>query len=170
MPLYTSSSTAVAPTLIVPPAAAGTPPGATAWPSANRALFTRFQLEVPVPVRYINWSVGVSSGNVQLGVVQFSGTGHTTYTRVMNTGIIACPTAGDIHTDLGATTLPGGDYAAFLWIDNVTATARWTSTAAIGFTRLGIAVSSLGTGVPASGTISWTGGTQVPSLTLEADV
>lgn len=161
-------STPVVPAaLIVPPASVNTATAA-AWPAVNRAVYTRFQLGVATVARYLLWEVGTASGNVQLGVVRLSGAGRTSYARVMNSGVIACPSTGAQRTDLGATLLAAGDYALFLWADNTTVTTRYVTNAA--FTSLKVCglENSLTTGVGASGTITYTQG-HVTAV-LEGDV
>ena len=155
------------PTVVASPLVALTATAA-AWPAANRAVFNRFALVVPTVLRYINWEVGTSSGNVQLGVVRLSGAGRTSYSRVMNTGVIACPGSGAQRTDLGATTLAAGDYAAFLWADNTTMTTRYVTNAATAGLKLCGLENSLTSGVGASGTITFNQGHV--TLVLEGDV
>jgi hypothetical protein len=156
-----------APSLIMPPACTSNVAGG-AWPAVNRAVFVRFTQPQPGSIRYINWVVGVASGNVQLGLVQLSGSGLTSYTRIAHTGVIACPTAGDIRTDLGATALGAGTYAAFIWADNTTFQARYSTASGIKALRIAAIASSLASGVPASGTLSYD--TAFVQLTLEGDV
>lgn len=141
------------PSLIVPPAAHLTPAAAT-WGAANRAIFDRFQVATPTTLRYLNWTVDVASGNVQVGVVRLAGAGHADFTRVMDSGVIACPAAGQIRTDLGASLLLPGDYALFLWADNTTISTRWTAAAALTALR-SVGVLVVAGGVPVSGTLAW---------------
>ena len=137
-----------------------------AWPVANTAIFMRLPvLTVATTFRYINWIVGTASGNVQLGVVSLSGANRTSYTRVMSSGVIACPTAGDIRTDLGATTLAAGGYAMFVWADNTTFQTRNGTGGAV---RYGGIASSLASGVGTSGTLTWSN--TVVNMSLEGDV
>lgn len=163
MPLYPP----VAPAALVAPTY-NTAVAAAVWPAINRAIFMRFPLYVPNPLRYALWVVGVQSGNVQLGVVQLSGTDRTNYTRVMNTGIIACPAAGNIRTDLGTTVLPAGDYAMFMWADNVTFQARYSTASGHQALRQMGSASSLATGVLGTGTLTWDVG--LVNMSLEGDV
>jgi hypothetical protein len=163
MTLFSPTSPA---TLVVPLVPAG--PAAAVWPSANRAVFQRVRIPTASTYRYINWVVGVQSGNVQVGLVSLSGTDRATYTREMNSGVIACPAAGNIRTDLGATPLAGGDYALFMWADNATFQTRYGTASAWTGLRVGGIASSLGTGVGTSGTLQWDN----PQITisLEGDV
>lgn len=161
---YTSPLALARPTLVAPLNTTGA--SNAVWPAANRALFMRLPvLTVATTFRYINWIVGTASGNVQVGVVSLSGANRTSFTRVMNSGVIACPTAGNIRTDLGATSLPAGEYAAFLWADNTTFQTRNTTGGAL---RYGGILSSLASGVQSSGTLSWD--TVVVNMSLEGDV
>jgi hypothetical protein len=143
----------VAPAVITPHMAS--PNSATAWPAANRAMFARFTVTVPGAYRYLLWRCDASAGNVQVGVVQLSGTDHTTYTRIAHTGVIACPALGHIRSDLAAFTLGIGDYAAFVWADNTTMQTRHGSNAGVQSMRVSAIASSLSGGVPASGTLAW---------------
>lgn len=141
---------------------------AAAWGAVNRAVFMRFYLPIASPFRYLNWVCGTQSGNVQLGVVSLSGTDRTTYTRVMNSGVIACPAAGNIRTDLGLTLLQSGDYAMFLWADNTTFQTRTSTASGNQALRFHGIASSLVSGVGTSGTLSWD--VALVNLSLEADV
>lgn len=144
-----------APTLILPPAATVSSPSALAWTAANRAVFDRFYVSRPTTVRYLNWRVDVASGNVQVGVVRLGGAGMADFTRVAHSGVIACPAAADIRTDLGATVLTPGEYALFQWADNVTMQTRWFSGTALATLRTCGILSSAASGVPATGTLTW---------------
>jgi hypothetical protein len=131
-------------------------------------VFSRLYVPVATQIRYLNWVVGVASGNVQVGVVRLAGTGHADFTRVAATAVIACPTAGDIRTDLGVQGLSPGDYAVFIWADNTTFQTRLGNNAGNTALRLGGLQNSYTTGVPTSGSFSW--GQSYVSATLEADV
>jgi hypothetical protein len=138
---------------------------AAAWPAVGRAILMRCYLPTSGVYRYLNWTCAVQSGNVQLGVVALSGANATTYTRVMDSGVIACPAAGDIRTDLGATRLAAGDYALYLQADNVTFQARYASSTAFSAMRIaGLVAGTIGT----TGTLTWSTGF-VP-LALEGDI
>jgi len=143
-------------------------PTQTVWPAANRAIFSRFQLTVDTPLRYVLWRCDVSSGNVHVGIVRLSGTDHGTFTRLAHTGVIACPAAGDIRTDLGVATYVAGDYAAFLWADNTTFATRTATASVLPSQRIVGIASSLTTGVISSGPFSWNN--QYTVLSVEADV
>jgi len=163
MPLYLRPTPQA---LVVPQYNAGIAAGA--WPAVNRAVFVRFQLTVATPLRYLNWTCDVQSGNVQAGVVSLSGTDRTTYARVMSSGVIACPAAGSIRTDLGLTLLAPGDYAMFLWADNVTFQTRYGTASALTAMRITGIASSLASGVGTTGTLTWSN--VVLNCCLEADV
>jgi hypothetical protein len=162
MPLYNPQ---VPHSLIVPPGAILNP-GAAVWPAANRAIYMRFDLGGATPIRYINWSCGVQSGNVQVGIVSIAPTAFTAYTRIAHSGVIACPAAGDIRTDLGSTLYPAGTYAAFLWADNITFQARHSSNSGLTVLRACGIESSLAAGVTATGTITWSSSSL--AITVEA--
>lgn len=148
-------STPAAPHSLIVPVGTSVGLGAAVWPTANRALYMRFAVGVSTPIRYVNWRCDVQSGNVQLGVVSLTATAYTAYTRVANSGVIACPAAGDIRTDLGSTLLAPGTYAAFLWADNVTFQARLATNSGLASQRVCGIESSLAGGVTASGTVTW---------------
>jgi hypothetical protein len=128
----------------------------------------RFHVPTDATYRYLNWVVSTASGNVQLGIVKLASTGHTGFSIVAQTGIVACPSAGDQRTDLGATTLATGDYAAFLWADNTTFQTRCSSVGYLTAGRFAGLLSSLTTGVPSSGPLGWSN--QSVALTVEQDI
>jgi hypothetical protein len=164
MPIYTPRPS---PALVTPTYNQAV--GAAVWPAVNTANFVRFSLTAPGIYRYYNWSVGVQSGNVQVGVVTLSGANRLSYARVMDSGVIACPAAATIRTDLGATLLAAGDYAMYLWADNTTFQTRQSSSSSLPIMRVGAAVPSLASGVPASGSLgSW--GSAFMNVALEGDV
>jgi len=161
-------SAVAAPALLVPDGSVLVTTAAATWPATNRAIFARFGLPVAGTFRYINWISAVASGNVQYGIVRLSGTDRTTYTRVAHSGVIACPTAGAVRGDVGATYLTAGDYAAFVWADNTTfETRRASSTGITAYRVTGIA-SSLSAGVGTTGTLSWSD--LYVTVSVEADV
>lgn len=143
-------------------------PNAGAWSAANRAVFDRFTLITSTTLRYVNWIVSTQSGNVQVGIVKLAGVGHGDYTVVMDSGVIPCPAAGNICTDLGAKTLPPGDYAVFLWADNATFQTRAAGASGLAALRVSGSLDGLGTGVQATGNFSY--GTLYFAATVEADV
>ena len=168
MPLYAAPNGALpVPSVLIPPmydvAVAG-----GAWPAANRAIFNRFQLAVPTPIRYVDWIVTAASGNVQLGVVSLVGADRTSYNRLVHTGVIACPAAGNIRTDLGLTMLPAGDLAMFMWADNTTFQTRYSSASGHLALRHMASHSGLASGVAATGIFTWDSG--FVNMALEGDV
>lgn len=156
------------PDLLVPPTTVLAAPGAAAWPQANRAIFARVSVPVAKVYRYLLWQVDTASGNVQVGVVRLSGADRLTTERVMNSGVIACPTAGAVRSDLGATELTPGEYALFLWADNITFQTRFQNVSTLTALRLAGTMNSQASGVQASSTLAWS--TEAPSLALEANV
>lgn len=163
MPLRNPSG--VQPTLIVPQPVGSFAAGVLA---ANRAHFSRFQLATPGTFRYINWTCAVQSGNIQAGVVALSGTGRTTYSvPIVSTGIIACPAAGDIRSDLDAFALPAGDYALFLWVSDGTVSVS-RSTASPASMRVSAIKTLTASGVIASDVFTFSA--TAVALSLEADV
>lgn len=125
----------------------------TTWPAANAAILSRFTLHEPTPLRYFLWRIGTASGNVQMGVVRLNSIGNA-YTRVMNSGVIACPAAAAIRYDLGSTTLPPGEYAMFFWADNTTVAVPHTSHNVATAMRTSAVITDAA-GLPASGSVSW---------------
>lgn len=149
-----SAAALTQPALIVPPATLLNA-SAAVWPAANRAVFNRFQVTERTVLRYLNWIVTTASGNIQVGLVRLTGSGHQTATLIASTGLIACPTAGDQHTDIGAQLLDPGDYAIFLWADNTTFQTRVASASGITALRIAAIVSGLTLGVTGTHTVSW---------------
>lgn len=160
----------IAPRLVTPPLSVLTATSAAAWTAANTAAFSRFTLSQPTSLRYANVRVDTSSGNWQVAVVRLSGAGMGDYTRVMDTGVVAMPTAGDKRVDLGASVLPAGEYAIALWCDNTTAQLRHGTNSSVPITRLSAEVGGLAGGIPASGTLAWTASRILGSLSIEAAV
>lgn len=154
------------PSLIAPFPPAITATGA-AWTLINRALFMRFHQPAADTRRYLNFEITVASGNIQYGIVKLSGANRTTYTRRADSGVIACPAAAAIHGDFGATLLEPGDYAAYLWADNVTFAVRSSQNTGVTAARVAGNATVSG-GVPASGTLSW--GSLYFGCTVEGDV
>lgn len=140
------------------------------WPVANWAYGSRITVPVSKIYRYGLFYVGVSSGNVQFSVCALSGASAATFTRVMTSGVIACPTTGAVRLDLGATLLPAGEYALALWADNTTFTThRANNTVGNTFRQTGRVNAGAG-GLPASGAFSAWDQSVVLGLGLEADV
>lgn len=137
--------------------------------ASDRAMFTRFCLATGGTYRYINWVCGVQSGNIQVGVVQLSGTGRLTYTLIKGSGVISCPAAAAIRTDLGAFYLQAGDYAMFFWADNTTVTVSKFTAIPSTHKMAGQVLSLPTTGVVGTGTLAWNATASV-NMSLEADV
>ena len=164
------NSTALAPALVPTALAMLATVSATAWPTANLAVFQRFSIQESRVYRYANVRLDVASGNWQLAVVRLHGSGLVDYTRVMNTGVVAAPTAGDKQVDLGSTYLPAGEYAMVVWADNTTLKTRYATNSGVSSTRASAETSGLASGIPASGTVAWNSTRFIGGLTLEADV
>lgn len=153
---------------IVPPASLLTLPTAAAgWPAANAAIFHRFTVEVGALYRYGKVKCSTPGGNVQMVVLALSGgASSTTYTRVMNTGVISL-SAGNLSLDMGATFLPAGDYAIGLWATTTSATFWHGVNAGIPVMQMTAKVTSgLEAGIPASGTLTWDGDRYVSAMAL----
>ncbi len=165
---YVLGTAAHGPAIILPQASYAS--GLQAWPLANLALFHRFSLSVGKVYRYINTAVGAASGNIQVGVVRLSGSGLLSYTRVMDSGVIAAVNGSPKQFDLGATYLPAGDYAFFMWADNTTVTMLWgNASTAASSSRLVTHVASLATGVQASASVAAWNQDRILGVALEAD-
>lgn len=125
--------------VVIPPASTLTRAAAATWFTANYALGNRFQLKDLTESRFVNFEIGVSSGNIEVGVVKFFGNDITSSTNrliadtIATSGVIACPTAGNARVDLGKFYLGPGEYALYLWCDNTTATFYHLDNAAAGF-------------------------------------
>lgn len=158
------------PALALSPLAVLATISASAWPTANMAIFQRFSLWGASSYRYFNMKLDSSSGNYQVGVVKLGGAGLASYTRVMSSGVIAAPTAADLHLDLGAVILPAGHYATFVWFDNTTATTRVASNSGVSSMRLAAEVTSLTAGVPGSGTLTWSSTRILGGVSVEQEV
>jgi hypothetical protein len=165
-----TASRALAPALLACPLATLTTISATVWPAANTAIFQRFSVEERRSYRYVNLRVDVASGNWQIAVVRLDGPGMTNYVRVMDTGVVAAPAAGDKHIDLGATKLSPGEYALVVWADNTTLQARVASNSMVSSSRYSAEAVGLASGVPSTGTVAWSSQRFLGGLTLEADV
>jgi len=146
-----------APQLLVPPASMTNLGSASAvWFTAFAAIFNRFPVLVPGMYRYVNVRLGsVASGNLQVGVVKLSytaGNASPSFKRVMNSGLFAYPTTNiDDRVDCGATLLTPGEYAAFLYCDNTTATLYHSAIAGVTAAHTSFAATFDAAGVPASG-------------------
>lgn len=144
-----------------------------AWEVANGAAFVWLEtLTTRSTFRYVRFRVGVQSGSVQVGVVRLSGAGRQTFARVMNSGIIACPSPGAVRVDCGLVALDPGEYAAFLWADNTTLQVSRSATGlGLEVSRHYSVLSGIAAGVPASGTLSdnWSG-TRSLAIALEGDI
>lgn len=164
-----TSAAISAPSLLAPTAFSPTQTTNT-WPGQYFTYWTRFSLPIARSYRYFCIRVGVQSGNVQFAVVRLSGAGLLSYTRVMNSGIIACPAAGSVRRDLGATALTAGEYAMVIWADNTTVTVPHGVAAPLPATRALFGDILTSAGIPASGSVSAWDGDRILGCVLEADV
>lgn len=143
-----------APAIIFPPASLISA-GLAVWPVQYAGLFNRFQVTQKGTYRYLRLRVGVQSGNIQVGVARLvwaAGNQSPGFTRVMSSGIIACPAGStDARIDCGATSLDPGDYAAFVWADNTTVTLMNGATSGFTAAMWGFTRTFDAAGVPTSG-------------------
>lgn len=105
------------PSLIVPPVCLlGAAASATLWPTTNGALFQKFELNGYAIMRYFLLKLDQTGGHMQCGVVKY--TKGLNWVKVMDSGDMVTPAAGDLRIDLGATELEPGQYAMYLWFNN----------------------------------------------------
>ena len=124
----------------------------------------RFWLQRRTSLRYVNFHIGVSSGNIQVCVLKYSSPAGA-YTRVMGGNTIACPAAGGVRLDLGATILEPGDYGVSLWVDNATVRVRHGVDGAKIATR--VCAHGQALALPATGTRPWGSDRWWGGVTLE---
>lgn len=173
VPIRRHSNNGASPVLIVPPGAVATDLSTVTWFQAQRALGALVHIPAGT-YRYGRFRVGTSSGNIQFTVNKVTDRTATTVDleRSMDSGVIACPSAGSVRLDLGATALEAGFYAIALYVDNNTATIAHSSSFSAGLHALGLyidSVTGLGTsGMPATKTDVAYGGRAI-NLSLEAD-
>lgn len=151
--------------VICPPASVMSLGAAAAWPAANTAIFHRFHVPVGGTYRYVNLHVESGSGNFQVSVARLSGASFSDYTRVLDSGVVAC-TTGSKTVDLGALFLDPGEYAVAVWCDNTTATFFHGSSNAVLAMRCTATATGLAGGVPASGTVSWSADRYVSGVSV----
>jgi hypothetical protein len=146
-----NTADAAGPEIIVPPAAIWQATAVSAWYLANAATFMRFPVTFRKTYRYANLRIGAQSGNIQVGVGTVRRTAGAVYvTKVMDSGVIACPAASDQQIDLGATSLAPGDYMIWLWCDNTTAQFAYGATAGLTASRLVFGQTGFTSGVGSS--------------------
>jgi hypothetical protein len=121
-------------------------PAAATWPGANYYLIQRFTVPERETYRYCLLRIAVASGNIQVAVVKFNST--TAWVRRMDSGIIACPTAGNAVIDLGAETLEPGEYGLCFWADNTTLQVHRGSASGVNQGTRAVGDSTAAGGVP----------------------
>jgi len=165
-------NTRVQPSLIVPSASSVAVAAVVVWFGANQTIMNRFQVPGGGIFRYVNLYVGASSGNIQVGVVKLGTVVAATQqyaAPIMTSGVIACPAANAVvRIDCGATWLPPGDYAVFLWCDNTTASFLHAIPLGVSARRDTLS-QSLSGGLTVASTASYSS-RLVSGLTLEADI
>lgn len=165
-----TAPSAQAPKIVVPHAAALQAASPAVWFAANNALYMRATVPARGVYRYIGLNIGTASGNIQVGVLKLSGTDMRSWTKVMDSGIIACPAAGYTKISCGATTLDAGDYALFFWTDNVTVSVPHVNNANMAGTPWAANDAPGAGGVVASGTIAGWGQRSMSGMVLLGDV
>jgi hypothetical protein len=118
---------------------------ASAWPAAGQAIFQRISVPQTGSFRYLNMQIDTQSGNFQVGICKLSGSGLTTFTRLMTNGVTATPASAlsGLRVDLGAQKLRAGEYAVFVWFDNTTAQTRYASNSMVPATRCSATITGL---------------------------
>jgi lysophospholipase L1-like esterase len=160
---------------IIPPATTLANVGESVWFGANSAIAMRFVIERSRTVQRFRLPCAVASGNIELGIYAATRTGNNTFdfSRVATTGVIPCPTPSGSIIEVNLPTpvrLLPGQYAVYLWCDNVTATFSHTLSNAIN--RAGWAFgsgSASAGGMPAS-LASLSYGGRAFAVTLEAAI
>lgn len=158
------------PEIITPPGALFAATAVSAWYAANFATFMRFTVPKRKAYRWAVFNIGTASGNIQCGVSSLARSGTViNSTRVMSSGVIACPTAGDARVDLTATTLAPGDYALFLWADNTAVTVMHGLATGLASSRL-LFAQNVGAGGVGAGVLTLAPSTRwVSGMSLESD-
>lgn len=145
-----------------------------AWPTANLGFANRFSIQTPVELRYASIPCTVANGNIEIGILRCVGADRTTVAPLITSAVIACPapSGGRIRVDLGRFVLTPGEYWAWLWCDNTTATFP-----AIGLGYGGVfhiaqysAAAAGGRAMPIAGaSLDATGGRALAHLVFEGD-
>lgn len=155
----------VEPEVIAPPASLIGIPSAVTWFAAEAAIVHRFTVSQGGTYRYANFRLDTSSGNCEAAVLRVDSAGN--FSKVMTSGVIPTPTAGDKVIDLGSTYLEPGRYAIGLWFDNTTAQVRMGGSTGLTASRLSAVLGpSLPGGFPTSGVLSWGSTQYLGGLTL----
>lgn len=101
---------------------------AAALAASNGSYMMGFYCYVPTVVSKIALRIGTASGNICVGIYDDDGAAGIPGTRLVTSGSIACPTAGNISVSLGSTiTLQPGKYYAAFAADNGTVTIYYQS-------------------------------------------
>lgn len=134
---------------------------ATAWPTANKALYIPFGVTRPFTAYKFSAYVGTASGNIDVGIYDEGGT------RLVSLGSTAAVT-GTPDWNITDTVLPRGLYYMALAVDNTTFTVRAGSlnnnTALV--TALGMAEQTTAFALPATATFAKVSQNYVPFLAL----
>lgn len=95
---------------------------------ANLNVGNSFTVERPVTVSTVRFSVGVSAGNIDIGL--YSGSSPASITRLSSTGSFACPAAGVRTQALTAAValVPGVRYWSVIGGNNASTTIHGTDT------------------------------------------
>lgn len=175
MPLYNPAAAGGGDTrkIIVPPACMSVTASPSAYPLTNFGTFARFNLASERTLRWVRLRIGTSSGNFQACIASITETRGATnkefgFTRVMNSGVISCPAAGEVvAVDLGATVCAAGDYIVWVWLsDGLATVANGTSESFHALSACGS--KEVGGGMPASDEgFPWSWGNRMPVASVE---
>lgn len=144
------------------------------WPTANLGFANRFSIQTPVELRYASIPCTVASGNIEVGILRMIGGDRTSVAPLITSGVIACPapSGGRIRIDLGKFVLPPGEYWAWFWCDNTTATFPATGLGYGGTFHVAqySAAAAGGKAMPVVGaSLDATGGRAISHLMFEGD-
>ena len=134
---------------------------ATAWPSANRAIFCPFYVKQVITIYQMAIEVTTQSGNLDIGIYKTDGT------RLVSKGSTAVAAAGVQAVDITDTTLTPGIYFAALNIDNTTAAVRAAAGSTVIAVMSGVRQQAVGAvTLPASATLAVASSSTWPYIAL----
>ena len=111
-----------------------------AWPGAEQGVWVYFAVEKPRVVTGLRVGVGSASGNAKAGLYSLSGAILTQIAMSAETAVAGSNAKQDIPFAAAYTVVPFQTYAAFLTVDNGTATF-WRTTTAAGAMASGFGIS-----------------------------
>lgn len=108
-----------------------------AWPGIDQGIFVKFQVAKARTVTGLRIGVGAASGNAKAGLYSNDGTNLTQMGLSASTPVAGTNATQDILFIAAQQVTAGLVYAAFLVLDNATATLLRTTTASSGFAKPG---------------------------------